>query len=205
MSKLTKVFIVIGVLYFVVAAYFIVVPLYFKYPSQVLVHELCDLSSARNYYTVISSISSTVTGFLGLLLGYIYFDRKNILDEQLKKREQSRNRLQFVINELSKYDEQVDEIISLRISKDEELSRCRSKIQRYFENVQVLLEHNELLLGLKDDDLNIIMMVNSYVEQSKEIMELDFDKLQNMNMSEIRATHIDNMQEAKKICYLRMV
>jgi predicted transcriptional regulator len=203
-STLTSFFIISGLVYFAIAGFFIFIPLNYKYPSQVLIHQLNDLTSARNYYTILSSISGIVTGFLGLLLGYIYFDRKNKLDETAKNRERRLNRLQFVIDQLNKYDDQVDEIISSRVTDVESLSRCRSRILRYFENVQILIEHNEILLGLCDDDLFHIMRVNSYVEQSVEIMETNFEVLKSLNLATVRATHIENIFEAKRVCYLRM-
>jgi hypothetical protein len=191
------------IVYIIVSIYFLFSPLFVKSIDVVLKHNLHSLSDARNYYTVLSSVSSIVTGFLGLILGYMYFKMRNEFESNSSLSNRMRGRTQLIIEQLNKYDEQVDEILSGRCTLDEELKRYRGKIERLFEIVEILIDNNEKLLKFTEDDIKTVMYVNSFVEQTPEIMEFNIIELGKSNLSDLRQTYIEKIQDARRMLFLK--
>lgn len=204
MPKINKIIVGFCVLVYLITTFFYLFsPLYWKAPSAIIFHKLHSLSDARNYYTVLSSVSSVLTGFLGLALGYMYFVRRNEFEVKTSLTNRMRARIQLIIDQLNKYDEQVDEILSGRCTLDNDLERARGKIERLFEIVEILIDNNEKLLKFTMDEIKIVMAINSFVEQKPEIMELKGSELNKADLYAIRQTYIEMIQDARRMLFLK--
>lgn len=189
---------------FIVIAYFILSPLYFLYPEQVFIHKLTNLSSARNYYTVLSTGINALIGFIGVCLGFFYYFHKIDVENNKSESDRVRSRINVIIDHLNKYDEYVDEILEKRFDDAKRLSYLRSKIRRGPEIINALLQHNDKLVkGFNTDDVMTILQVFSFVEKSDQIQNLDIDDLLKADLKNIRSDYIDQIQEARKTCYLK--
>ena len=203
MPKINKLVGFCIIVYILASIYYLLSPLYFKSIDVVLLHNLHSLSDARNYYTVLSSVASIVTGSLGLILGYMYFKMRNEFESNSNLSNRMRGRTQLIIEQLNKYDEQVDEILSGRCTLDDDLKRHRGKIERLFEIVEILIDNNEKLLKFTEDDIKTVMYVNSFVEQTPEIMEFNIIELEKSNLSDLRQTYIEKIQDARRMLFLK--
>ena len=171
------------ILYVCLTLYFIFCPFYEKSLETIFVPRLHSLTSARNYYTILSSVSTITTGFLGLLLGYLYFVKRNEYDARSSHANRTRDRIRFIIDDLNRYDELVSEILSCCCLTNSELQRTRSKIELVFDKIEALPENNETLLKLDLKEIKSILSVNSFVEQTSEIMQFDIELLKITDVS----------------------
>lgn len=172
--------------------YFIFAPFKFPIWQHIVVHQLRNLEDARNYYTIISSISTVLTGLGGIFLGYHYFTNKKVND-----------RANIIIEQLNKYDESVDEILNLRIESQSILNQKRQKIERNFEIIECIIDNNTSLLNYSKKELKAILDVNAYVDKSDVIMRISYEELNRVDLGSTKTEYIGKIQEARKICYLK--
>jgi len=184
--------------------YFVLSPLYFLTPDKVLVHKINNLSTARNYYTVVSCAISAFIGIVGICLGFFYYFHKKEVDDSKSEADRRRARINLIIEQLNKFDDSVDEIVSKRVEDCKRLNYLRSKIERGPEIINALIDNRDKLnLGFSDEDIMTIVQVFSYVEKSDVINSMGFDELKVTELKYIKSDYIDKIQEARIVCYLK--
>lgn len=98
------------------------------------------ISNLRNYYSILASLSSMAISGVGAFLGYYYFKDKKNHEDSTNKKTRLRNRFEFILSELDKYDNNVEKLFFKKFSNYKELKQIRHKIRRSFENIQSMLE-----------------------------------------------------------------
>jgi hypothetical protein len=156
---------------------------------------------AKNYYAVLSSVSTIILGCLGIIIGYFYFnDQKNTHLISQKKEQQCR-RLEAFLLKLDKYDEYVHRVLAPSIPNEKELKLIRTYIVASFESVQAVLEQGYELLGITEDDTRAILKVNSFVDNNEIITSYSYTKLMKSTLTDTRNEYIELMREARTRCY----
>ncbi len=183
--------------------HFILYPLYFKNLNSIFTYKLDTLVTARNYYSTISSIVTTLSSFAGVTLGLFYYFHKKENDEKSGRNERIRTRIKLIIDQLNTYDSLVAEVILKRVENEKDLEIVRGKISRCPEIINAILDNNEKLLNFKPDEVETIMKLFSFVEQCKYIMEEPHDTVSTVEIRDIKGTYIDLLQETRKVCYLK--
>ena len=159
------------------------------------------LSSARNYYTILSATVTLAVGFFGLLLGYFYYIDKQDVDKMSASLERKRKRLDKLIDLIDDYDGLVDKVINMRFSNAGELKHLRSMISRSFEEIEIMLDLKEKLLGLDNEAVLIILKVNSFIDKSEVIMHINYSDLSEEKMLTVRDDYINLIQDARRVCF----
>lgn len=190
-----KIFFIISIsLVFIIGIIFIINPFFLQ--AQVL----SNLSDLRNYFSIFSSVVGFIITITGLLLGFFYYWDRHKKDG-IKNNAEKRDRvINYILNELIEYDKSVDQIYYCEIKSDKELAKARSKINRSYENIQLYLEEHDNLLQLKEESIQNIISVHSYVEQSDLIMLSKLKDLKEANLSESRDLYIEKILKAKRVC-----
>ncbi len=180
----------------VLLLYFYLSPVYFQ-GVRIFQPRHFNLDGARNYYTVLSSFIA----LLGIILGFLYYNHKLEIDKRAGEQEEKRQNLNYLIKELDKYDDLVDEIIHFRPSNPIELDRIREKISRSYEKITTMLMHKTKLFGFNDKDAQAILRVHSFVEQNAILMQKRFEDLTKIELLSVKSSYVDLIQEARKACF----
>lgn len=195
MNKVNKALLWGSITLLVLVAVFYLVPIYFQ-GIRILPLRRLNLSEARNYYSILSSFIT----LLGLLLGYVYYTHKLTTDKINADQERKRKRLDFLIVEINKYDDLVDEIICFHFSDSIQLMKIRQKILKNSESIESMLSLKERLFGFTDEEAMTILRVHSFVEKNDILMRSSFEDLDKEKLLSIRSQYIDLIREARRIC-----
>jgi glycerol-3-phosphate acyltransferase PlsY len=98
-AKYTLVFLAIALMS--LCGYMYVAPVVIKGASVLRVRSL-NLANAKDYYGILSSWISFFVGFMGLVLGYVYYRHKLNIDSSNAANEKKRKRLDDLISKLIK-------------------------------------------------------------------------------------------------------
>jgi len=183
--------------------YFFVAPIYEKGFSAFRVRRL-NLSTAKDYYAILSSWLTFVLGISGLVLGYFYYHDKRNVDINIATIASKRKRLDDLISRIETYDSLVCDVIHHRFSNAKTLKHLRNRISRNFDTIEIMLDINKELLGLDDAEAKIILRVNSFVEKNDVIMHHDHSVLSENSLFSVRDEYVNLMQEAKRICFKKV-
>ena len=159
-SKITAgyVLLALAILILLPFGYLYLAPIIIKGPDVLRARRL-NLSNAKDYYAILSSWITFFVGFMGLALGYVYYRHKLGVDTENAANEKKRKRLDDLISKLNAYDALVDDILHRRFENAVALRQLRSKISRSFEEIVIMLELSQKLLGLNDSDVRVILRV----------------------------------------------
>lgn len=196
-----KAFIVIIVIFFLLLLYLIVNPIIMTYDRVLIPRKLYGLENARLYYTIINNVFGLIITIMGLFLGYYFYKSRLEYDNTVATRERKRTHLNYMLKELNKFDSLVDNVLGFRFNNKESLNELRTKIDRRFENITVLLDENQKLIGLTNEELKIILKVNSFIDKNKVIMYEKYSKLNRKVMTQEKDKYIDLIQSARRVCY----
>ncbi len=203
-TSITK-YIIAGLLLsiFLVCLYFYIAPVVARGLSVFRVRQL-NLNAARNYYTVLSSWLTLILGVTGLTLGFFYYKDKHRVDATITSIEKKRKRLDDLIKKIDSFDYLVDDVIHGRFKDANELKHLRSKISRSFEEVVIMLELSQKLLGLEEEDVKTILRINSFVDKNDIIMYANFDLLNEGVLLSVKDEYVDLLQDARRICFKKV-
>lgn len=176
------------------------VPIFF---FKEMVFEGDGIVVLRNYFSIMSSISSMAISGVGAYLGYYYFKSKKKHEDDINKRSRLRSRFEYIISELNKYDENVENIFEKKFSCEKELRLTRHKIRRSFENIESMLETNGEFLCLSDKEICTLIDVRSFIDNSEQIMQYPFDKAKNIHFPLIQEKYMSLIKRAKILCFTK--
>ena len=201
-SKITAgyVLLALAILILLPFGYLYLAPIIIKGPDVLRARRL-NLSNAKDYYAILSSWITFFVGFMGLALGYVYYRHKLGVDTENAANEKKRKRLDDLISKLNAYDALVDDILHRRFENAVALRQLRSKISRSFEEIVIMLELSQKLLGLNDSDVRVILRVNSFVDKDRTIMQDEINALSDDVLSLVKETYIDLIQDARRVCF----
>lgn len=190
-------------LFTIAVAFFLLKPMI---PNMIpkMVIDFNKFDNWTGYYTTIQSILTVITTLFALALGYFYYIARIGFENKNNKKERIIKRLEFILQELQIYDENVSKILDKEISCDKDLIKTKNKLSRSFENIILLLQENETLLAFKDEEIKDIVKVNSFVE--KIIMQFNYEKISEIEDTEIRSIreeYIELYRDAKMKCFMQ--
>jgi hypothetical protein len=140
-------------------------------------------------------------GFIGLLLGFLYFHGRKRFDAQNRKLDQLRNVLDRIIEKMDFVNQRTLDLI-LNYPDSNSLKRnCIANITSSMQEVNLLLEHNCLVIGLSDEDLNTIAKVHSMIEKKILLTELSNESEKSIRSLEQKYSHL--MRQARMTLYQR--
>lgn len=186
---------------FILLLYFLINPLFLSFNRLFILRKFTNIEYAKNYYQIVSSFFTVIITVLGLFLGYLYFHSRLQFDDSISNRDRKWKNLECIIKELNIFDSLVDSVISKRFSTQKELHTLRCKIERSFENIEIMLEQNQNLLNLKDEDIKRILNVNSFVDNNDILMRIKNSKLNTEVLSSLKDEYIGYIQDARRVCY----
>lgn len=195
-TKCRKCITLLAAVIVILLVYFYFAPIYLQGLSIFSPRPL-NLSSARDYYSVLSSFIT----LLALFLGYLYYIHKLQVDKEVAERDRKRKRLDILIEEINNYDNWVDELIHFRFNDDAELEKIRNKISRSNEKIVAMLMHKTKLLGLDDKNGRRIIRVHSFVEQNDILMQYDYRDLTKEKLLSVKNKYIELIQDARQTCF----
>jgi hypothetical protein len=99
-----------------------------------------------------------------LLVIFIIFTKKKN-DDDVRKREQTRKRLENFMSRLDSYDEQTRMIFKGLFKDNNELSLIKENRERNWEYMELILDLNYTQLGFEKEDTLEFIKLNSYVEK----------------------------------------
>ena len=158
------------------------------------------LDDLRNYYLIIGAISGTITALTGITLGFFYYFHKNRVDNEQLLQDKRARLLALLLSEINDYDALVDKILNKEFNTQNELQILRGKIQRKFEMVYLIIEEKNDVLDFSRNTQIDLFDVNKYVDDSKTIMETDYQKIINSEMSKYREEYIDKIIKSRRVC-----
>lgn len=149
-----------------------------------------SLDGFRNYYTIISSIISSLVGITGIILGlFYYFDKER------------RSKTMILKNVIEEYDGCVKQILKLQIRDDEELKKLRTKIDSLNDSIDIMLDNKIHFIQLSDDKISEILHINSIIDKSEVVMRLSFEKLIQADRASVFDIYENALREVLLVCY----
>lgn len=146
-------------------------------------------------------LSNLTYGAFGIILGYLYFSSKVVIDRDIAKKDRARNRIAYIREELIQIDKLIEQILIYDIKNADELSKIRLEIdKRFMLLMNNYLENNENLIGFTNNELNSIVTLNSFVTNSKIISEVELDSLTKIACSKERLEYLSVFYEATGMC-----
>lgn len=149
-----------------------------------------DINWVRNYYNIVSSITSSIVGITGIILGmFYYFDKER------------RSKTNILKKEIEDYDTCVKNILKLTIKDEEELKETRTKIDSINDRINMMLDNDTKFIRLDDRHVSKILNINSVVEKSEVIMRISFDELKRVDKASVLDVYEAALKEALLVCY----
>lgn len=181
--------------------YLTVTPIIISYKEVFLPRKIYSIQTATNYYTIIFNLLLISSAIVGLVLGYFHFENRKEFDNTLIRSECKRNYLNYLLGLINKYDENVDKIMFTQLEHQQDLNLTRTEIGRCFDNISIMLEENQTLLGFSDEDLISVIQIHSFVDKNDDLMREDIDKFQTVDFNIIRDEFKPLIQDARRSCY----
>lgn len=206
--KKNLVLFIVFIILFLFFLYQYINPFFSNISLMIMPHKITNIDYANKYYSMLSSVSGLFIGFMGLLLGAFYYINRNKIEENQKKREQQRNRLDSFMSLLKMYDEQIYDILKCNINDDKELTYHREKSQKIFDEIVLTLDQGFELIGFTDSDALIIIKINSFVEKSTLIFHCSYSDYCNYRQYELNLEYdkyYDLITKARQLCYRKIV
>ena len=181
--------------------YFISNPILMDLHQILRPHSLKTLEDARNYYTVISSVATTILGFLGIILGYIYFTKRIAIDKEFKKRQEQHRHLELLLNEIDNHDKTVYKILLNAIKDEKELHCTRGEIGRFFDNMTPILEDGKRICGLTEVAIEKTIEMHAYVDKSFILTRAGYSELNAATLEIAKESYCEKLSGAKNEIY----
>lgn len=150
------------------------------------------------------SASSIIYGALGLILGYLFFHKRVIIDNQNHEHDRIRSRLSYIYEEFKRVDDLANQIFSREAKDDIKLCEVRSKLDKTLILMNEFLDNNDKLMKFNSDELESILKVHSVISNSNVISEVNHRVLEEADITEERLLFSDAIQEARTICLQKM-
>jgi len=150
-------------------------------------------STYMSYYTIIP-------GILALFLGIFYFFYRLKYDSDARVTETRRQQLKLLSEQLSIYDCYVEKILNKIPSNNKELTYLRNKISKQFELINVMLKSYKDVLKFNENDIDSILDVDSFVDNSEIIMRTPYETYIKESLYVTRDQYIEKIKTAQKIC-----
>lgn len=149
-----------------------------------------DINWVRNYYNIVSSITSSVVGITGIILGmFYYFDKER------------RSKTNILKKEIEDYDACVKKVLKLSVKNQDELHEVRIKIDSINDRINMMLDNDTKFIRLDDKHVSKILNINSVVEKSEVIMRISFDELKKADKASVLDVYEAALKEALLVCY----
>ncbi len=159
-----------------------------------------DITGLRNYYIIVGSISGTFTALSGVLLGFFYYFHKHKVDEEQLLQGKKSRLVETLLTEINEYDALVDKILNREFDGQNELQLLRGRIRRKFEMVYLVIEEKNHVLGFSKNTQIELFDVNQFVDDSRIIMEIEHNEINESLLDECRAKYIDKIINSRRVC-----
>ncbi|MBI4356349.1 MAG: hypothetical protein HY559_00485 [Gammaproteobacteria bacterium] len=127
----------------------------------------------------IQNLFYLVSMAVGGILGPYYFYGRILFENNRDKRDRARKRSEQILGYFLSYDEQLQNILCLKITNQEDLSRIREKISRIYAIIQNHLERDEKSLNFSDSEFQTILSLFSFAEKNELFKSTPFEELTN--------------------------
>lgn len=149
-----------------------------------------SLEKLRNYYTIVNSITSSLVGVTGIMLGvFYYFDKERRLKTGVLK------------STIEEYNSCVKQILKLNVKDAKELKKLRMSIGELNDSICLMLDNGIRFLQLSDKKISQILRINSIVEKSEVVMRLPFKKLKRADRASVLDAYENVLRDALVVCY----
>ena len=149
-----------------------------------------SLDRFRNYYTIVNSITSSLVGLAGIILGaFYYFDKER------------RSKTMILKKSIEEYDACVKQILKLQVRDDEELKKLRTKIDSLNDGINIMLDNKINFIQLSDDKISEILRINSIIDKSEVVMRLSFEELTQAYRASVLDIYENALRDALIVCY----
>lgn len=160
-----------------------------------------DITSLRNYYIIVGSISGSFTALSGVVLGFFYYFHKHKVDKEQLLQDKKSRLVESLLAEINEYDALVDKILNREFAGQNELQMLRGKIRRKFEIVYLIIEEKNHVLGFSKTAQIELFDVNKFVDDSRIIMEVEHAEIDESALDECRAKYIDKIISSRRVCF----
>lgn len=179
MKKNNKCFLIIICLS-VLVLFFVIYKIWIPLNEWKDANTLCCL---EKHYNIIYKYFGTCLGVLGLVLGYYYYIEKVKIDAILRIDSRKRAMVESILRDVDSCDKIMTRLYNKNFDDDVELKVCLDSLQKYSENISMLLEECEKFSISKDAILswlsfigtNPIVRVKKKTEINKPILESSKD------------------------------
>lgn len=159
-----------------------------------------SLNDARSYYSIVSAFIAFIVGSSGLIIGYFYYKDRNKHDFAMRRASDRLRRIDFLLSSLRSYDDAIRAILMKLCENELALGNRRATIRAQYQQMYLLLGANEKLLGLSQAELESLIVLFSYVDNSSELMELKATELGNVDLREMAAAYVALYEAAARSC-----
>jgi len=179
--------------------YTLVRPIFYRFDALTWPTRPLSLEEARNYYGILSAITTVLFGFLGLLLGFLYFIRRQRFDLANRKRDQLRKILDMVINKIDFIDSSCNKILNNCGSSVNDKKSIVADVSTSWNTFNSILENHAGFLQFQDLDVYEIAAAYSVVDI--EILKQDTATLPKQKHAALVYDYNAKMRKARKILY----
>lgn len=179
--------------------YLILRPVYFSLSRVLWPCKPITIETARNYYATLSSVYTIIFGFIGIILGFIYFIGRKRFDADNLNIDQIRKRLDLIISKLDCINQITTKILLNCSSCSNDKNSLMAEIMSTWQTVSSLLENNSILLSLTNLETDSIVLVYSIIEQ--EILYDDLSKRSEAFRQKLTQKYIYSMRQARIVLY----
>jgi uncharacterized protein YuzB (UPF0349 family) len=202
--KVSKILLILSIIIVgLLILYALLRPLFYRIDAVLWPVRPISLEEARNYYSVLSSFASVVFGFSGLLLGFLYFIRRQKFDLTNRKRDQLRKILDVLIDKLEFIDQACNKILTNCGSCVNDKSSLVADVKSAWNTFTSILENHNKFLEFNDTSIYEIVEVFSTVE--KQILLQDTSILSKQKLGELTHNYNYFMRRTRDILYSRFL
>lgn len=200
--KVSKILLILSIIIVgLIILYALLRPVFFRIDAVLWPVRPISLEEARNYYSVISAFASVIFGFSGLLLGFLYFARRQRFDLANRKRDQLRNILDVLIDKLDLIDRSCNEILTNCASCVNDKNSLIADVHSSWNTFTSILENHTKFLEFEDTRIYEIVEMYSTVE--KQILLQDTSTLSKQKLVDLIHDYNSLMRRARDILYSR--
>lgn len=181
--------------------YLILNPIYFTGITVFLLPKrLNDLNESRNYFSSFQSIITIIVSIFGLILGYFYYNNRKKVDSNNALESRRKFYLDKLFEQINKYDHSILLILTNAGIKDEVLKLNRVIIEQTWDIIEAMIEPQISLLNFSESELEVIIKLNSFVDQNDLILHSDFKNVTPQDLNNIKSVYQELLKAVRLLC-----
>ncbi|MBF0364701.1 MAG: hypothetical protein HQK50_03970 [Oligoflexia bacterium] len=156
---------------------------------------------------VVTKITSSITTFFGLILGYFYYVARNNHDENQAKLSRKRHRYDALVGYLSLAEQNIFSLLNGTPTDDMGLLTARDVISNNFQDINLFLENNDDLLSFSKEEIDDFSRLYSLYDNNPLLSENSFEVyikgLKEVSKEDVKAKFKNHLYKCKCTCVLK--